>query len=391
MKLAENIIDKLACPPGRKDRTVADDVQQGLYLRITTTGSKSWMVKYTLHGKTTKLPLGSRSALSLKAARVAAATIMGARAIGVDTAAVRKEQAALARASAERDRLTLGALVTAWKQLHLTQRRASYSHEAVRALHHAFAGHWDKPAESLEQRDVVAALDALQKAGHRAMASRTGAYGRAAFQWALKRGALLANPFSSLPAIGASAKRTRVLSDAELAAVWRAAEVMPSPFGRIVRLLALTGQRKTEIAEMPWSELSEDLSTWTIEPERTKNEVRHVVPLSEPAAAILREIPRVEELALPGARRGSPFSGWSKAKAQLDELSGVTDWRLHDLRRTVATGLQRLGIRLEVTESVLNHVNGSRAGIVGVYQTHDYANEKREALSSWARHMMDIV
>jgi integrase len=100
---------------------------------------------------------------------------------------------------------------------------------------------------------------------------------------------------------------------------------------------------------------------------------------------------RVEALALPGARRGSPFSGWSKAKAQLDELSGVTDWRLHDLRRTVATGLQRLGIRLEVTEAVLNHVSGSRAGIVGVYQTHDYASEKREALSSWARHMMDIV
>ena len=173
----------------------------------------------------------------------------------------------MARASAERDRLTLGALVTAWKQLHLTERRASYSHEAVRALRHGFAGHWGKPAESLERRDVVAALDALQKAGHRAMASRTGAYGRAAFQWALKRGALLANPFSSLPAIGASAKRTRVLSDAELAAVWKAAEAMPSPFGRIVRLLALTGQRKAEVAEMPWSELSEDLSIWTIEPE----------------------------------------------------------------------------------------------------------------------------
>jgi integrase len=391
VKLTERIIDSLTCPPGRRDRLVADDVQQGLYIRVTSTGSKSYLAKYTLHGKTTKLPLGSRAALSLRAARSAAATVMGARAIGVDTAAVRKEQAALARVSAERERLTLGVLVTAWKQLHLAQRRGSYSDEAVRALRHSFAAHWGKPAESLDRRNVVAALDALQKAGHPAMASRTGAYGRALFQWALKRGALLANPFSSLPAIGPSVKRTRVLSDAELVAVWQAAVAMPPPFGRIVRLLALTGQRKSEVGEMPWSELSEDLWVWTIEPERTKNGARHVVPLSEPAAAILREMPRVEALVLPGDRRGSPFSGWSKAKARLDGLSGVTDWRLHDLRRTVATGMQRLGIRLEVTESALNHISGSRAGIVGVYQTHDYADEKREALNSWAQHIMDIV
>jgi integrase len=388
VKLTEAAIDSLTCPPGRRDRLVADDVQQGLYIRITSTGSKSYLAKYTLHGKTTKLPLGSRSALSLKAARSAAATVMGARARGVDTAAVRKEQAALARAAAERQRLSLGVLVTAWKQLHLAQRRGSYSDEAVRALRHAFARHWDAAAESLDRRHVVSALDALQKAGHAAMASRTAAYGRACYQWALKRGAIPANPFVALPAIGTSPKRDRVLSDAELAAVWKAAIAMPPPFGRIVRLLALTGQRKAEVGEMTWDELDEELSTWTIAANRTKNGAQHVVPLSEPAAAILREIPRVEALALPGARRGSPFSGWSKSKQRLDELSGVADWRLHDLRRTVATGLQRLGTRLEVTESVLNHVSGSKAGIVGVYQRHDYASEKRAALSSWAQHVM---
>jgi integrase len=391
VKLSEHIIDHLTCPPGRRDRLVADDVQQGLYIRITSTGSKSYLAKYTLHGKSVKLPLGSRSALSLKAARSAAATVMGARAIGVDTAAVRKEQAALARASAERDRLTLAVLVAAWKQLHLTQRRASYADEAARALRHGFAAQWGKPAESLDRRHVVSALDALQKAGHPAMASRTAAYGRAAFQWAVKRGALLTNPFAALPAIGAAPKRERVLSDAELAAVWKAALVMPPPFGRIVRLLALTGQRKAEVAEMTWNELSDDLSIWTIAPNRTKNGAQHVVPLAAPAVAILREMPRIEALALPGGRRGSPFSGWSKSKQRLDELSGVDDWRLHDIRRTVATGLQRLGTRLEVTEAILNHVSGSKAGIVGVYQRHDWAVEKREALDAWAQHVMDVV
>jgi len=101
------------------------------------------------------------------------------------------------------------------------------------------------------------------------------------------------------------------------------------------------------------------------------------------------EVPSVS--ALPGDRRGSPFAGWSKAKSRLDELSGVPDWRLHDLRRTVATGLQRLGTRLEVTESILNHISGSRAGIVGVYQRHDWAAEKRAALEAWGARVAEIV
>jgi hypothetical protein len=94
---------------------------------------------------------------------------------------------------------------------------------------------------------------------------------------------------------------------------------------------------------------------------------------------------------LPGNRLGRPFSAWSKSKLALDAHSGVAAWRLHDIRRTVATGLQRLGVRLEVTESVLNHISGSKAGIVGVYQRHDYADEKRTALDAWVRHLMSVV
>jgi integrase len=89
--------------------------------------------------------------------------------------------------------------------------------------------------------------------------------------------------------------------------------------------------------------------------------------------------------------RGTPFSGWSKAKSALDTASGVSGWWLHDLRRTLATGLQRLGVRLEVTEAVLNHLSGSRAGIIGIYQRHDWAVEKREALDAWAAHVASIV
>ena len=142
---------------------------------------------------------------------------------------------------------------------------------------------------------------------------------------------------------------------------------------------------------MTWGEIAANLSAWTIPGARAKNGVAHLIPLSSPAQAILRAAPHIEgnDLVFPGLR--GPFNGFSKAKAALDKTSGVKGWRLHDLRRTLATGLQKLGVRLEVTEAVLNHVSGSRAGIVGLYQRHDWADEKRAALDAWGAHVAALV
>jgi integrase len=392
MKLTAAVIAGLTCPPDRKDRLVADDAQQGLYVRIGATGSKSYLVKYALDGKRSKAPLGNVDAITLKAARDAAAQIMAARARGVDTAAVRRAQAATTRAKEARALLTLGALCDLWRGLHLAHRREAYSREATRALRCAFATHWERPAESLDRRAVVAVLDGL--AGHSGMAGATARYGRALFSWALKRGELgTPNPFDHLPIITTTKKRDRVLKDDELLRVWLAAGEMSPPYGRIVRLLALTGQRVDEVALMTWDEIEPDMSTWTIPGDRTKNGAPHLVPISAPVAAILRACPRVsgDPLLLPGNRLGRPFAAWSKSKLALDAQSGVAAWRLHDIRRTVATGLQRLGVRLEVTESVLNHISGSKAGIVGLYQRHDWADEKRAALDAWGRRLTALV
>ena len=200
------------------------------------------------------------------------------------------------------------------------------------------------------------------------------------------------------------AKRERVLSDTEIAEIWRAAGDAASPYGTIIRLLILTGQRRGEVAGMTWSEISEDLTTWTLPGERTKNGAAHSVPLSAAVcdlfrATLPRDAKETEQvlndwrasgaLVLPGAG-GTPFAGWPKAKRALDAAildarvkvaaatgtapAPLAPWSVHDLRRTVATGLQRLGVRLEVTEAVLNHISGSRGGIAGLYQRHDWAN-----------------
>jgi integrase len=275
--------------------------------------------------------------------------------------------------------------------LHLSNRRERYRSEAVRALRHAFGKAWDRPADALDRAAVVRSLDAIAKAGHGAIAARTAAYGRACFSWHAKRGAVTSNPFATLPAFGPRVSRERVLSDLELAAVWHAAEAIPGSFGRIVQLLILTGARRSEVAGMLWSELDADLETWSIGRDRMKAGAVHVVPLSPQARTLLSEIDRGDGLVLPGDRPGRPVGGWSKGKAALDRATSVEGWTLHDLRRTVATGLQRLGVRLEVTEAVLGHTSGSRAGIVGVYQRHDWQTEKRGALDAWGRHVEAIV
>src|SRR5262249_25221065 len=220
------------------------------------------------------------------------------------------------------------------------------------------------------------------------------------FAWAMKRGTVPSNPFAELPLSTVVNKRDRVLSDEEASAVWRAAGEAPLPYGAIVRLLMLTGQRRDEVASLTLAEVSEALATGTIPATRTKNGTPHLVPLSQPASKILQvlrsdgpgDVPGAHQraklaLVFPG-ERGTPFSGWSKAKSALDTASGVSGWWLHDLRRTLATGLQRLGVRLEVTEAVLNHLSGSRAGVVGIYQRHDWAEEKRAALDAWSAHLL---
>ncbi|HLN23356.1 MAG TPA: integrase arm-type DNA-binding domain-containing protein [Patescibacteria group bacterium] len=394
MKLTVTRINALKCDPGQRDKLVFDDDQKGLAVRVTAAGSKSYLAQYTIGGQRKRVPLGNCDALSLADARAAVCAIMGKVASGVDTAAERKAAADAAKAEAERQRLTLGVLVDTWKALHLANKRARYAAEAVRALQNAFAAQWDQPAENLDRAAVVRVLDGMAKAGAVAMASRTAAYGRACYQWAMKRGTIAVNPFAALPSMGEAPKRDRVLADGELAEVWKAAGQISGPFGGMVQFLILTGQRREEVGGITWGEISADLSIWTLPGSRAKNGADHLIPLSEPARELLRSLPRSGALVFPG--EVGLFQGWSKAKTRLDALLSaagypVEAWRIHDLRRTLATGLQRLGVRLEVTEAVLNHVSGSRSGIVGVYQRHSWADEKRAALDAWGEHVMALV
>ncbi|MGZ8400386.1 MAG: tyrosine-type recombinase/integrase [Methyloceanibacter sp.] len=246
-----------------------------------------------------------------------------------------------------------------------------------------------RPIGSIGRRDALAILDAVTDRAAPITANRLHAYLRRMFRWAIGRGLITTNPIEGLPKPSNESKRDRVLTDAELVKVWNAAEEMGYPYGPALQLLILTGARLNEIGQLRWSEIGAD--SIELPGERTKNEQPHSIPLSTAAREIIAALPRIDGSQFVFTNTGTvPINAWGRAKARLDERGNIAAWTLHDLRRTMATGLQKLGTPLQVTEAILNHVSGSRAGIVGVYQRHDYAGEKRAALEAWGNYIVDM-
>jgi integrase len=222
------------------------------------------------------------------------------------------------------------------------------------------------------------------------------------YTWAMPRlDRLPANPCRDAGRPAKPKSRDRVLSDAELVGLWKVAEAEALPWGPALKLLMLTGTRRSEVFDADRSEFDLKTREWVIPAERAKNGLPHIVPLSAQAIAVIKSIPETKGSAKLFPADGNPersASGFSKARdrfrTSLDKMLERTDgerWTLHDIRRTVATGLQRLGVRFEVTEAVLNHVSGAKGGIAGVYQRHDWKAEKRDALDAWAAHVQKFI
>lgn len=257
-----------------------------------------------------------------------------------------------------------------------------------------------KALPAITRSDVVAVFDAMppeQQAGRR----NTFAILRRLFKWAISRGDLGRSPMEGMETPPPVKARDRWLTDDELRRVWNAAPSCHRCFGPIVRLLILTGQRREEVTGLTWQELNRSAKLWRLPGPRTKNGEPHDVPLSELAVAVLDAVAGGEKWPKRGVvfttGKGGPFTAHSRGKDKLDAvLAGDDDqpfapWRLHDLRRTLATGLQRLGVRFEVTEAVLNHLSGSRSGVAGVYQRYEWTEEKRSALDAWGEHIRMVL
>ena len=254
----------------------------------------------------------------------------------------------------------------------------------------------DREMQHITRRDVLDMLDRVVDRGAPISANRVFSVTRKFFNWCVERDIIHSSPCTNVkpPTIRSEFSRDRILTDDELRLVWCGAEAVGWPFGTLVQLLILTGQRRDECAQMQSDELDLKKRLWTLQAERVKNNQKHEVPLSNSVVAILQGIPCIHGSPFVLTTNGkAPASGYSKGKRRLDALlpADLPAWCLHDLRRSAASGLARLGISLPVIEKILNHVSGSFSEIVGVYQHHQFAEEKRKALEVWANHVTAVV
>jgi integrase len=398
LHLTDKLVAGLQCPTGRKDTLFFDDEAKGLGVRVTQAGGKVFLVQWLDAATKQKRRevLGAFGAITTVQARKAAQARLGDVAKGLDPRAERLARAEAARktkaaalTARQEAAFTLGALITDWENLGLAQRRPRYRTEAVRALKYAFPKDWNLPASALTKARIVGVQDTLAKAGKHASAGRLVAYGRACFGWAVKRGRLASNPFQGLPAGTAAASRDRLLTDQEIGAIWRAACGMAEPAGPYIRLALLTLARREEVAGMRWSEISPDLSVWTIPSYRMKRGQPHSVALTDAARAALGAVTRIEGQDLVFTTTGkTPISGISKMKQRLDRFSGVTGWVLHDFRRAGASTLARLGFSPIVADKLLAHQPAALSSVARIYQQHDFNAEKKAALEAWAAHVL---
>lgn len=397
MKLTAAAVEKMQ--PTDRRQEVPDSLCTGLYLIVQPTGKKGWQVRYRHGGTHRRMTIGGYPVLSLAAARLRAREVLAAATEGRDPSGEVKA-AKVPKVTDDREKIV--SLIAQFDKRHLSTLKSGKTVRQQFDLH--VIPKWgNRDIHTITKRDVIDLLDGLMDAGKATSANRMRAYLSKFFNWCASRDIIDVPPTLTVKAPAKEVSRDRLLHDQELRWFWVACEAVGFPWGDMGKTLLLTGQRLNEAAQMTDREIRGDV--WHMTAERTKNGRAHDVPLSRAVLDVLEGVERVS--GRPGfiftTTGTTPVSGFGKGRGHLheamqriaaDEMGQPVDiphWTFHDLRRTAATGMARLAIPVRVTEAVLNHVSGTGGGIVAVYQRHDYAEEKRQALEAWARFVLDLV
>ena len=426
--------------PGKGRREIPDGGCPGLYVVIQAGGHRSWAMRFRRpSGKSAKLTLGPvdlsgkefenepvfGTPLTLASARRLAADIHHQRAMGRDVVA--DYEASKRRQRSEREiraKSTFAVAAHDFIEGHAKRKTRRWREQArllglrpngnrLDIFRGGLADRWsDKPIAEIDGHDIYSVVDESRRRGVPGLERRsdglTEARARAMFSclskmfaWLLQHQRVEKNPCAGVHRPETPQARDRVLTDAEIIKFWSAVAAERPEIAALLKLLLLTGCRLNEVAGMTRTELNPDGATWNIPGTRTKNKRAHTVPLAPLAREILANV--AGEGALVFTTTGDTvISGWSKVKCRIDDAMldaarkendevTIPPWRLHDLRRTCATGMAELGIMPHIIEAILNHVSGARAGVAGIYNRALYSAEKKAALERWSVHIQGLV
>jgi integrase len=408
-------------PPKGKRAYLWDNTLKGFGVMVTPAGTRCYIVQYKMGGRSTptrRYTIGHHdSPWKTEKARDRAADLLEMVRRGIDPMDADREHAEkeTERRKVETE-LGFSTYADVFLKKHVDDRKmrsASDIHGVFRRDLKPFFK--ERPIHRIERDDIHELLDQIAERSESA-ANKAHKWLRRFFNFAVDKKSkhLKASPMHAMSAPFADGKRDRVLTDDEIRIVWMAAIGLSAPFKNLVHLLILTGQRLREVARMQWSEIDLEKREWVIPGTRTKNKQPHLVPIIDEVAILLAALaPKAKD------RKGfvlttngeAAIAGFSKNKANLDTAivenirtsrikaglpaednqCQIDHWVYHDLRRTLATGCQGKKVPLVVTEAVLNHLSGERGGLKKIYQLYDYADEKRDALALWGRHVAQIT
>jgi integrase len=382
--------DALKLPRGKSDHIVWDDELGGFGIRLREGGSRHWVFQYKIGSKQRRMTFGKYPALDAKKARERAEQLHAKVRLGEDPAGAKHD----ARARAQETFEACAQKYLAWQRKEV--RPSTYSENERHLLKNLSPLH-GLHIDKIDKRTIAAQLTRFATDGGPVQANRTRASLSKFLNWCLREGLVESNQ-AVLTNVNKERKSDRVLVDAELKQIWKA--LPENDYSAIVRLLILTGQRRDEIADLHWSEIDFDRGIITLPPHRTKNGREHVIPMSAMVTSILEGQIRREGRDLVFGNGHGGFSGFSKAKHALDDAIAsqagknakpMLPWIIHDLRRSVATGMAEIGIQPHIIEAILNHISGHKSGVAGIYNRAAYEAEKATALNRWAEHIAAIV
>lgn len=369
-------------PDPKKQYQVFDAKETQLCLRVNPKGTKTFSLNYRINGKQRRKKIGRYPEISLAEARNEARKLKGEIAKGVDPSATQ----------AEND-IKFNRLLEDYINRY-AQNNTKLWKETERILKREFLPFLkNKDVKDITRADLVECINKIVDRGAMTMATQAHRAISKLFNWSVEQGILEMSPYAGAAQPAKNNDRERFLSDEELRKVWKSSREVNPQYEAIIKLLILTGQRLNEVCGMRYEDLNFEDNIWSIPASMTKSKKKHEVPLTRTAMEVIKVIPRTHQVyVFPARGKNRPTTCSSKWKKQLDDISGVSDWKQHDLRRTVSTGMARsVKILPHVIEKVLNHSTGVLGGIAGVYNRSKYEEEKLGALQRWEEYILGNI
>ena len=416
-KITKESVDAVITPAAGGRAYLWDNTLKGFGLMVTDKGARSYLVQYRIGGRgnpTRRVTIGKHgSPYTPATARTRAAEIL--EDVRRKDDPFDKQKSLLEAKRQEKDReeaeaqrhavLLFSSIAANYIERDAKVRLRSWA-EMERIINKELVPVFgSKLLTAISSDDITEALDKISDRSASISRLSYNALSQV-FKYASKKHTALfpksKSPMLDVAAPDPSVERKHLLNDAEIVLLWNATYELGWPFGDIYRLLILTGQRRLEVGHVPWPEIDLPGKRWIIPESRTKNKLDHLVPLTDYVRELISGLPKIDskkQLVFTTTGR-TPVSGYSRAKTRIDDVMAtaakeqgltVRPWIVHDIRRTVATKMQSLGVNLRVTEEMLNHKTGSLTPISRRYQLYEYETEKREALEMWESHLMKLI